>query len=310
MSSLTIEPARRVSLREIWPHESRDFSAWLSENLDALSDVVGFELSLVGTEIGAGDFRVDVAAVDESNREIIIENQLERTNHDHLGKLLVYMAAREADAAIWICKEVRQEHADAVSWLNRSHSADFYLLRVEAIRIGSSAAAPIFTIAAGPSQMTRAVSRSRNDMPTDYDAGTLFLQQLLERSSGDPPRSSTIHMSKYIIVPSGRPGIGYHIGALKTKWWVKVQLDHADRDMNKSRFDWLEARSPSIERSLNARLRWERSDETRRSKIFYYGERGVASPTSEWPDIQNEILAAYSTVRRTFDPLLDQAPNS
>ena len=117
---------QRVDLREVWPHEAQDFTPWLEENIDVLNNAIDLSLSIIEREQAAGDFSVDLVAEDESGNSVIIENQLERSNHDHLGKLITYLTAIDAKAAIWIVKEARPEHISAISWLNESSSASFY----------------------------------------------------------------------------------------------------------------------------------------------------------------------------------------
>src|SRR4051812_41481425 len=121
---------RRVPLREVWLHEALDFTTWLEQNVDVLNDVLDISLENVEREHAAGSFSVDLVAEDEAGNPVVIENQLEKSNHDHLGKLITYLAAMEAKAAIWIVSEPRPEHTRAIGWLNES-SADFYLLKVE-----------------------------------------------------------------------------------------------------------------------------------------------------------------------------------
>ena len=137
----------RIPLREVWPHEERDFSRWLAKNLDCLEECTGLSLSLIETEAITGDFAVDILAEDANGNLVVIENQLGRTDHDHLGKLLTYMANHEAKAAIWVTAQPRPEHERAIDWLNEMLPADtaFYLVQVEAIQIDQSAPAPLFT---------------------------------------------------------------------------------------------------------------------------------------------------------------------
>jgi len=127
-----------------------------AENLDFLSETIGFQLSLDQREISAGAFSADIRAEDPQGNFVIIENQLEKTNHDHLGKLITYMSNLEAKTAIWITSEPRPEHETAVHWLNETLPADtsFYLIKIEAYKIGDSDPAPLFTIVAGPSAET------------------------------------------------------------------------------------------------------------------------------------------------------------
>ena len=142
----------RVPLREVWPHEAKDFTTWLENNPDSLSEVTGIRLSNVEREKDAGDFSVDLVAEDEGGNPVIIENQLERSNHDHLGKILTYLTALGAKTAIWIVPEARPEHIKAISWLNESSAASFFLIKLEAIKIENSKSAPLLTLIVGPSK--------------------------------------------------------------------------------------------------------------------------------------------------------------
>ncbi len=133
---MTISRLTKVPLRELWKHEAHNFTGWLAENLDFLSDTLGFKLTLDQKEIAAGTFSADIRAEDSQGNYVIIENQLEKTDHDHLGKLITYMSNLEAKTAIWMTSEPRPEHETAVHWLNETLPADtaFYLIKVEAFR--------------------------------------------------------------------------------------------------------------------------------------------------------------------------------
>jgi hypothetical protein len=128
----------RVPLREVWEHEAYDFTQWLQDNIEVLNDALGLTLVNVDREQAAGAFSIDLVAEDEGGGTVIIENQLEKSNHDHLGKLITYLSAMGAKAAIWIASEPRPEHVAAIAWLNESNSAQFYMVKVEAVRIGAS----------------------------------------------------------------------------------------------------------------------------------------------------------------------------
>lgn len=143
---------QRIPLREVWKHEALDFTTWLQENIDVLNDTIDLTLTSAEREQTAGDFSVDLVAEDEDGSPVVIENQLEKSNHDHLGKLLTYLVAIGAKTAIWIVSDPRPEHVNTISWLNESSLASFFLLKVEAIRIGGSPAAPLLTLVVGPSE--------------------------------------------------------------------------------------------------------------------------------------------------------------
>ena len=153
---------RIVDLRSVWPHEEHDFSQWLAkeENLAQLSEAIGIDIELEETESSVGSFSVDIYAKEGgTSRGIIIENQLEDTNHDHLGKIITYAAGKEAQVIIWIVKHARDEHKQAVSWLNQ-HTAEkigFFLIEVELWKIGDSLPAPRFNVVERPNEWAKNV---------------------------------------------------------------------------------------------------------------------------------------------------------
>jgi len=106
---------QRVPLRELWRNEGYDFTRWLEGNVDVLADAVGMELNIIEREKDVGDFSLDMLASDSTGRTVIIENQVERTNHDHLGKVVTYLTNLEAKTAIWVSSDPRAEHAKAVA---------------------------------------------------------------------------------------------------------------------------------------------------------------------------------------------------
>src|SRR5208282_770335 len=153
----------RVPLRDVWKNEARDFATWLEGNIEVLNDILDLNLTTAEREKDAGDFSVDLVAEDDKGNPVVSENQLEKSNHDHLGKLITDLTAVDAHTAIWIVSDPRPEHIKAISWLNESSAASFYLLKVEAIRIGASESAPLLTLIVGPSQEGREVGKKKKE---------------------------------------------------------------------------------------------------------------------------------------------------
>ena len=149
---------KEVDLRQVWPHEAQNFTPWLAENLHRLSDAVDMELELIETEKAVENFAADILARDvASGALVLIENQLEKTDHAHLGQILTYLAGLEAKAVIWISPRFQEPHLSAVRWLN-DHTSDefaFFAVRVRAVRIGNSPIAPVFEVLAQPSDWER-----------------------------------------------------------------------------------------------------------------------------------------------------------
>lgn len=156
----------QVPLREVWRHEAIDFTQWLAlpENIDQLAEVIlgGGSLSVIDTEVNVGSYKADILAVDSDERVVIIENQLEQTDHDHLGKILTYGAGKQAEMLVWIVKDAREEHENAVNWLNEhtDGTINIFLIQIEAWRIGDSAAAPRFNVIAKPNDWLKTVKQN------------------------------------------------------------------------------------------------------------------------------------------------------
>ena len=138
---------QKVDLRKAWNHEALDFTNWLAkdENLKLLGDEIEIELQLIQTEASVGKFNVDILAEEENTgRKIIIENQLETTDHSHLGQIITYASGYDAEIIIWIVKDVRDEHKQAIDWLNEHTDSKigFFLIVIELWQIGDSLPAP------------------------------------------------------------------------------------------------------------------------------------------------------------------------
>ena len=154
-----------VDLREIWKNEEYDFSSWLAEgeNLAKLSDEIGIQIRLLEKEAEVGKYSLDILGEEEgTGRKIVIENQLEKINHDHLGKIITYAAGHDANIVIWIFKDITEEHRAAIDWLNENMGEDclFFAIRIEAWRINDSDPAPKFQVVCKPNAWAKVVKHS------------------------------------------------------------------------------------------------------------------------------------------------------
>jgi len=160
---------KQVELRSLWTDEAKDFSPWLSSKpgLTLLGETLGMDLELEDTEVYVGNYRADIVAKDTmSNEFIVIENQLSATDHDHIGKLLTYAASFEASTIIWIAQKFRDEHRQAVDWLNEItiREVDFFGIEIELLQIGDSPYAPNLKIVSKPNEWTRSIRTQKQGL--------------------------------------------------------------------------------------------------------------------------------------------------
>ncbi len=159
---MNLDKLKKVNLRDVWQHEAHKFTKWLAEeeNISELSEEIGIDIEVIQTEANVGSFSVDILAKEvESERKIIIENQLEKTDHDHLGKLITYASGYDAEFIIWIVKTAREEHINAINWLNENivENINFFLIEIELWKIGESKPAPKFQIIARPNDWAKTI---------------------------------------------------------------------------------------------------------------------------------------------------------
>ncbi len=193
--SLKLGKLKKVDLREYWKHEALDFTRWLAlpENLEELGNEIGVDITLIQTEAGVGRFSADILAQEEtSGRKIVIENQLETTDHSHLGQILTYAAGIEAEYIVWIVRDARDEHKQAVDWLNEhtDEKLNFFLIRIELWQIGDSNPAPKFVIVSRPNDWTKSIRGSTSEQTALSETKLLqldFWQQLHDFAANQSP---------------------------------------------------------------------------------------------------------------------------
>ena len=295
---------QRVELRNVWSHEAHDFTRWLEQNIDVLNDAIGFTLSIVERETAAGDFRVDLVAEDESGQSVIIENQLERSNHDHLGKLLTYLTVFEAKTAIWIVKEARAEHIGVISWLNElSPSVSFYLLKLEAVKIDDSRFAPLLTLIMGPSEEIREIGETKKEFNERDSLRFRFFTQLIERSQQKTPLFQNISPSATSnnMIRAGAGKAGVHFAYL-------IQAHTADVELrinnNEELFNMLLEKQVEIQQAFGQPLEWRQLQTDRNlcriSKKLETG--GYRDDQNRWAGIQDTMIDAMIKLEQVFKP--------
>lgn len=295
-----------LPLREIWKHEAYDFTTWLEENIDTLESVVEFGLTTTEREHRTENFSVDIVAEDDSGSIIVIENQLEKSNHDHLGKLITYLTAVEASCAIWIVAEPRSEHVKAVAWLNESTSTDFYLIKLEAIKIGESLPAPLFTIIVEPSEEAREIGQTKKELKERFVLRKKFWNRLLEYAREKTNLHSNISPGKYSWVgtSSGVSGLNFNYVIKKNEGRAELYIDlgKESHEDNLKVFNELLSKKTEIEDSFGGELSWEELENKRACRIAKYIPIAGYSEEEKWDELIEVMVESMMKLEESLMP--------
>lgn len=296
---------QRVHLREVWRHEAYDFTQWLQENIDILSESLNLELVSAEREQAAGPFSIDLVAESSDGETYVVENQLEKSNHDHLGKVITYLTALKARGAIWIVSEPRQEHINAMAWLNEASNADFYLVKVEAVRIGDSPAAPLLTLIVGPSAEAKEAGRAKQELAERHNIRKQWWTKLVALPGAKLHAHITPGQYSWIGASSGVRGLGFNYAVTQTECGAELYIDRGkDRqEENEAIFDQLYLAKDSIEAGISFPVSWQRLDGRRACRIKIELPGGYRSPEADWPVIQQRMTEAMSQLEAALKPV-------
>lgn len=271
---MTIGKLVEVELRDIWKHEEYDFSKWLAkeENMLELGEILGLSLTDIETEKQVGSFRCDIFCKDEfSDKKVLIENQLESTDHKHLGEILTYASGLDVSIVVWIVKEARPEHARTIEWLNEHSDSDvsFFLIEVHAYKIGDSAPAPQFKVIEQPNDFTIQVKKSNKigekfsqTMQYRLEFWTKFNEVLNQRGNPFNKRKPTTDHWYDVSIGSSKCHLG--IGLINKSNKIHIYVWISD---SKEQFDNLYNHKEEIENIVGKKFIWNRNDNKKASNI-------------------------------------------
>lgn len=306
MSTVKIGKLTEVDVRDLWKHEQYDFSNWLAkeENIKLLDDEIGLTLMDINKEVYIGSYRCDLVAKDETTGQIvIIENQLEATNHDHLGKIITYAAGLDAKTIIWIVKEAREEHKAAIEWLNNNSSEEigFFLIELHAYKINDSLPAPMFKVVEKPNNFTKTSKQNYSDKE-------------LNRSQNE--RLMFWEEFNTVIVAKGKP---FSVRKPTTDHWYDVAIGTSEAHLainlvnkenkivlelyildNKNLFDHIYEDKEKIENTLQMSFSWERLDGKKASRIKHDVLGLDFSDHSNYPQLMDECIEKILKMRDVF----------
>ena len=267
---------KRVDLREIWPNEAMDFTPWLAKNLSDLGKALGLELEEQEQEAPVGTYSLDILARDLGRGgDVVIENQLGSTDHDHLGKLLTYAAGFDARVMVWVARTFRDEHREALDMLNRrtSEGTEFFGVEIELWTIDGSRPAVNFKLVATPNEWRPQTGVSRSSPGTVSDRGgryQAFFQELIDtlREQHKFTGARKGQPQNWYSFASGFSSLTYGANfTSEREARVELYIDRVDKDWNKDTFDKLETDKQSLESAIGEPLVWQRLDNRRASRI-------------------------------------------
>lgn len=300
----------RVDLREVWAKEALDFTTWLENNLDILSEHMGFELSPLEREKSVGAFSADIFAEGPNGDTVVIENQLEKTDHDHLGKLITYLSNLEAKTAIWITSEPRPEHATAVNWLNEISPADtaFFLIKVEAFRIGDSEPAPLFTAICAPSEEAKLIGVQKQEFAERHIKRLNFWKQLLEKAKIKTTLHANVSPSKdnWSAAGAGKSGLGWSYVITMNKGSVELFIDRGPdkKDETDTIYEKIYSDREKIEDRFGEPLVWDKVEGRRVCRIKSICEMGGLKNEDLWDKIQEDLIDRMIRLEKALKPTL------
>lgn len=302
---------KRLNLRDVWAKEASDFTPWLAENIEELGEALGMDLELEAKEASVGDFSLDLLAKDlGTSRTVVVENQLTQTDHDHLGKLLTYAAGFGASVVIWVAESIREEHRQALEWLNQRTDTDteFFGVVVEVLQIDDSKPAYNFKPVVFPNEWQKSKRRQVvGSVSTKGEAYRQYYQPLIDelREKHKFTGARVAQPQNWYAFSSGMSGVNVSaVFAGNDTARVELYIDLGDVETNKALFDWLHDQKDDIEKGCGFSLQWERLDERRASRIAVTRSGSIGNSAEELEKIRKWQIERLLIFKKVFGSLV------
>jgi hypothetical protein len=308
--------------RDVWKHEAYDFTPWLLDNADALAEVMGIDVDLTEAEHAVGGYSLDLVGQDLTNNcVLIIENQLTATDHGHLGQLVTYAAGTEARTVVWMATAFREEHRQAIDFLNSLGAGDvrFFGVEIGVVCIDQSPPAPLFKVVAQPndwhSTVSTAAKASAQGVTGKGQFYVQFWQRFLERVRTERPgwtNAKKAGASTWLTMPSPFKGgaVNYSVSfALGGKLRNELYIGSADPDANLAMFEALHQHKTEVEAAFGGPLSWEDLPGKKACRVAIYGEGDVAQ-VEEHDAYVDWFITTGTKLRHALEPFASAAAES
>ncbi|MED4785219.1 DUF4268 domain-containing protein [Brevibacillus choshinensis] len=259
MNTVQLGKIKIIDPRELWSNEERDFTPWLADNIEALSEAIGFPIEVEQTEKAVGKYELDVVGkVVGTDKVVVIENQLEKSDHKHLGQLVTYAAGLNASVIIWVTPYVEDEHRRAVEWLNEitDEQVNFFLVRPEAFRINESLPAVKFYVETAPSHFVRNLREAykREDAPR-HTFRRMFWQEMFDYLAADNhpnAKGRQTSADSWVGFSVGKSGVSVNVCMGQgSKLRIELLLSASTREQNEKAYEMLKRKQIEIEKIMD-----------------------------------------------------------
>ncbi|MGY1730280.1 DUF4268 domain-containing protein [Geodermatophilus sp. SYSU D01045] len=299
-----------VPVTEVWAHEAHVFTPWLLDNADRLGDALGMELELTVNEHPVGDFFLDLLGHDLNTGEtVIVENQLQKTDHGHLGQLLTYAAGvDDVSNVVWVSPEFRPEHRAALDWLN-NHTLPgrrFFGVQLSAVRIGDSIPAPLFTVVSQPNDWVQSAKSAAQNQSAPGPKSALyqaFWQKLLDRLKAEHPGWSKgkAPLNNYFVMSAGGHGLVWGLSFTKDpRMRSELYFDHPSAAQNELMFERLSAVRQEFEAAFGGQLLFDRLDGKKACRVEAASAPASIEREDEWPAYLDWMVDTQARLRTAF----------
>ncbi len=298
---------QKVDPRNIWKHEAHNFTPWLAENIAELGEAIGIELEATEQEADVGNFSLDLLAKDLGrNANAIIENQLAVTDHNHLGKLLTYASGYDADIIIWVSTEIREEHRQALDWLNQrtDSNTDFFGVVIEVIKIDNSPPAFQFKVIVSPNEWQKSKKKQSSTASSEKsEKYRKYFQDLIDELRNVHHFTSAkkgLPQSWYTFSSGNKKFVYGHSFAHGSRARTEIYIDTGDSDANEKFFDTLSSEKEQIEEEYQQKLEWEQLNGKRGCRIAIYRPGSIEDSSDELQEIKEWGIQNLLTMKKIF----------
>ena len=313
-----ISTLENVDIRNVWNNEATDFTPWLAsaENINRLGDVIGMDLTVIEEEKPVGSFSADIFCKDENSENfVVIENQLDISDHKHLGQLLTYATGLNAKSVVWVCSEFQDEHRAVLDRLNEITEPDinFFGIKLEAVKIGNSAIAPNFKVISQPNEWTK----TRNNFGYRC-SGKLTPSKILKQDfwthlndkitksnsflTTRKPRAQHYHTFK---LGNGKSHLSGLINKREKYIAAEVYIPN-----DQGLYEALKRNKVEIEKEFGEALDWQDLDESKANRIKVYKYNSSIENQEQWDSNCDWLISRIEKLYKVFSPKIKQINNN